>query len=65
MGWLALRWRRAYGCPVPHSAVRRRPSLPRPARDRGPIDRHQQRRLVLRRIYTERPGHPQPARRSG
>ncbi|AGJ55321.1 hypothetical protein F750_2845 [Streptomyces sp. PAMC 26508] len=43
------------------SAVRRRPSLPRPARFREPIDRHQQRRLVLPRIYTERPSVPQPA----
>ncbi|MYW32218.1 hypothetical protein GT040_23840 [Streptomyces sp. SID2119] len=42
------------------SAVRRRPSVPRPARVRGPVDRHQQRRLFRIRIYTERPSDPQP-----
>ncbi|PWG07079.1 hypothetical protein DF268_45185 [Streptomyces sp. V2] len=45
--------------PRTRSAVRRRPSLPRPVRW-GPPDRHQQRRLTPPQSYTGRPGRPSP-----
>ena len=67
LGWSARRRAqdvRRRGTRMPgalRSAVRRRPSLPRPVRGTGPPDRHQQRRLARSRIYTDRPSGPQSA----
>ncbi|MWA11515.1 hypothetical protein E5671_20420 [Streptomyces sp. BA2] len=58
MADLRQRHRRA---PARSSAVRRRPSLPRPAPVQAPPDRHQQRRLARSQSYTDWPSEPQPA----
>ncbi|MYU42549.1 hypothetical protein GTY87_15395 [Streptomyces sp. SID7813] len=51
--------KRTQACPRTRSAVRRRPSLPRPARP-GPPDRHQQRRLAPSQATPRAPAVPSP-----
>ncbi|AZM77375.1 hypothetical protein D1J63_22315 [Streptomyces sp. KPB2] len=51
--------KRTQACPRARSAVRRRPSLPRPVR-RGPPDRHQQRRLAPSQATPRAPAVPSP-----
>ncbi|MZE48662.1 hypothetical protein GTY49_38230 [Streptomyces sp. SID5477] len=51
--------KRTQACPRTRSAVRRRPSLPRPVRP-GPPDRHQQRRLAPSQATPRAPAVPSP-----
>ncbi|QIP70775.1 hypothetical protein EZV63_13505 [Streptomyces sp. VN1] len=51
--------KRTLACPRTRSAVRRRPSLPRPVRP-GPPDRHQQRRLAPSQATPRVPAVPSP-----